>query len=211
MKEKIIGIDLAGDEKHKTGFALLDKKLNAKTKVLMTDEEIINETLRQDGLITIDAPLGLPKGRCCLDYDCKCNKYGYSRHAEKELRKLGVRVFPCGFAGMRKLTLRGIKLKKFFENKGREVIETYPGSAQDMLGIPRKGKDLTRLKQALIKYGFKGDVGKEKISDHELDAITSAYVGLLYREGSTIAFGLKEESQIITAKPKGQEMLKLRK
>lgn len=205
----IIGIDLAGDEKHQTGFALLDEgsNLNTKTKVLISDSEIIEETLKNKGLITIDAPLGLPKGRCCLAYNCKCNKYGYSREAEKQLRKIGIRVFPCGFAGMRKLTLRGIKLRNYFEEKDRKVIETYPGSAQDFLRIPRKGKNPEFLQKALIKYGFRGDVKKKDITDHELDAITSAFVGKLYKEGKTIAFGLKEESQIITAAPKGQKTL----
>ncbi len=203
----IIGIDLAGDEKHKTGFALLDEGFNTATRVLITDEEIIEETLKNEGLITIDAPLGLPKGRCCLDYNCGCNKYGYSREAEKELRKIGIRVFPCGFAGMRKLTMRGIKLKKYFEKKGRQVIETYPGSAQDLLGIPRKGKNQEFLQKALIKEGFKGDVKKEEITDHELDAITSAWVGKLHEEGRTISFGIEKESQIITAAPRNQKFL----
>jgi len=199
----IIGIDLAGNEKPKTGFALLDNKLNTKTKILTTDKEIIEESLKQNGLITIDAPLGLPKGRCCLDYNCKCVKHGYSRECEKELRKMGIRVFPCGFAGMRKLTNRGMRLKKYFEKKGRKVIETYPGSAQDLLGIPRKGKDHRMLQRALVRLGFKGDVRKKDITDHELDAITSAFVGMLYKKRKTIALGLEEESQIITAKPEG--------
>jgi hypothetical protein len=198
----IIGLDLAGSKKGKTGFALLDDSLGTRTKVLRTDKEIIDETMMQEGLITIDAPLGLPKGRCCLDYNCKCVRYGYSREAEKELRKMGIRVFPCGFAGMRQLTMRGIKLKKYFERKGREVIETYPGSAQDILGIPRKGKDCRKLQRALIKYGFKGEVKKKEITDHELDAITSAFVGKLHNQGKTIALGIKKESQIITARPK---------
>ncbi len=64
------------------------------------------------------------------------------------------------------------------------------------------------LQKALIDYGFKGDVEKEDITDHELDAVTSAFVGLLHEKGETLTLGLEEESQIITAKPKGQEMLK---
>ena len=204
MREKIIGLDLAGSAKGKTGFALVSGK-KTETKVLRTDEEIIEETMKQEGLITIDAPLGLPKGRCCLDYNCKCVKHGYSRQAEKDLRKMGIRVFPCGFAGMRTLTNRGIMLKKYFEKRGREVIETYPGSAQDLLGISRKGKqnkDIKKLQRGLIRFGFAGDVKKKDITDHELDAITSAFVGQLHRKRKTIALGIEEESQIITAKPK---------
>ncbi len=209
---KIVGIDLAGNPENQTGFAIIDKGLNTKTKVLYKDEEIKKEVLKTKiRLVTIDAPLGLPKGRCCLDYDCKCSKYGFTRKAERELIKMGIRIFPCGFAGMRKLTLRGIAVKKFFKRKGLEVIETYPGSAQDLLGIPRKGKDLKKLQKGLIRYGFSGDIKKKNITDHELDAITSALVGKLYLEGKSLALGIPEESQIITAMPKNQKRLFLKK
>ncbi|MFH1332436.1 MAG: DUF429 domain-containing protein [archaeon] len=207
---KIIGIDLAGVEKKTTGFAVLENGMNVRTKPLHTDEEIIEATLKEKAkLITIDAPLGFPKGRCCIEYNCKCVKFGYTRECERQLYKMGIRVFPCGFAGMQKLTKRGIKLRKFFEKKGLKVIETYPGSAQDLLGIPRKGDDHMPLKKALMKYGFKGDVSRRDITHDELDAITSALVGKLYLEGKTLALGLEEESQIITALPKNQSSLKV--
>lgn len=206
---KIIGIDLAGVEKKTTGFAVLKSGLNVTTKPLHTDDEIIEATLKEKPkLVTIDAPLGLPKGRCCIEYNCKCVKFGYTRECERQLFKMGIRVFPCGFAGMQKLTSRGIKLRKFFEKKGLKVIETYPGSAQDLLNIPRKGDDHKPLQKALVKYGFKGDVNKKDITHDELDAITSALVGKLYFQGKTMALGIEEESQIITAMPKNQSKLK---
>ncbi len=206
---KIIGIDLAGVEKKTTGFAVLEKGMKVKTKALHTDEEIIEATLKEKPkLVTIDAPLGLPKGRCCIEYNCKCVKFGFTREAERQLMKMGIRVFPCGFAGMQKLTNRGIMLRKFFEKKGFEVIETYPGSAQDLLGIPRKGDDHRPLQKGLTKYGFKGDVSKKEITHDELDAITSALVGKLYLEGKTLALGCDEESKIITALPKNQSALR---
>ncbi len=201
----IIGIDLAGVDKKTTGFAVLKKGMKVKTEALHTDKEIINATIKENpDLVTIDAPLGLPKGRCCIEYNCKCVKHGFTRQCERDLYKMGIRVFPCGFAGMQKLTKRGIKLKKIFEKKGFKVIETYPGSAQDLLGIPRKGNNHTPLKRGLIKYGFKGDINKKDITHDELDAITSALVGKLYLEKKTLVLGLEEESQIITAMPKNK-------
>jgi predicted nuclease with RNAse H fold len=122
--------------------------------------------------------------------------------------KIGVRIFPCGFGGMQKLTNRGMMFRKALEKKGYEVIETYPGSAQDLLGMPRKKAGLEELRKALINYGFFGDVSKKIITDHELDAITSSLVGDLYKKGDYIALGIKEEAQIITAKPKDKETLK---
>jgi hypothetical protein len=209
---RIIGIDLAGVEKKTTGFAVMGSGMRVKTMPLHSDGEIIEATLREKpDLVTIDAPLGLPKGRCCIEYNCKCMKYGFTRECERALYKMHIRVFPCGFAGMQKLTKRGIMLKKLFEGKGLKVIETYPGSAQDLLGIPRKGDDHRPLQKALIKYGFKGDVGRKDITHDELDAITSALVGHLYLKGKTLALGIEEESQIITALPKNQSTLKIKK
>jgi len=205
---KIIGIDLAGVSKKQTGFAILYDGMKVKTEVLHEDEEIISKSLdEKPDIITIDAPLGLPKGRCCVDYNCECVKHGYTRKAERLLMKMGIRVFPCGFAGMQKLTMRGIKLRKVFEEKGYEVIETYPGSAQDILGIPRKGKGIELLRKALVDYGFDGDVKKEKITDHELDAITSALVGRFYLEKKHVAIGDPEEKQIIIPIPDEQKQL----
>jgi predicted nuclease with RNAse H fold len=205
---KIVGVDLAGVVERETGFAIVDG-FDTKTCVLHTDEEIF-EAIEKSGanLITIDSPLGYPKGRCCLDYNCKCRKYGCMRVGEKQMVKIGVRIFPCGFGGMQKLTNRGMMFRKALEKKGYEVIETYPGSAQDLLGMPRKKAGLEELRKALINYGFFGDVSKKIITDHELDAITSSLVGDLYKKGDYIALGIKEEAQIITAKPKDKETLK---
>lgn len=205
---RIIGIDLAGVEKKTTGFAVLKNGFKVITKPLHTDKEIIQATLNENpDLVTIDAPLGLPKGRCCIEYNCKCVKHGFTRQCERDLYKMGIRVFPCGFAGMQKLTKRGIILKNIFEEKGLKVIETYPGSAQDLLGIPRKGDNHKPLQRALVKYGFTGDVNKKNITHDELDAITSALVGHLYFKKKTLALGIEEESQIITAKPKDKTSL----
>jgi predicted nuclease with RNAse H fold len=207
----IVGIDLAGVPTRETGFAVLGRWKRVKTKVLYKDADIISETVRaRPKLVTIDAPLGLPKGRCCIEYDCKCKKHGYIREAERQLKKMGIQIFPCGFPrGMQQLTKRGIKLRKKFERLGYKVIETYPGSAQDILKIPRKRlHDHKKLQQGLVDYGFRGHVAKKDITHHELDAITSAFVGQLYLEGNYIALGIPEESQIITAKPKGQKHIK---
>ncbi len=205
---KIVGVDLAGVPERQTGFAIVDG-FETITCVLYTDEEIISAIEKSGAnLITIDSPLGYPKGRCCLDYNCECRKFGCMRVGEKQMVKIGVRIFPCGFGGMQKLTNRGMKFRKILESRGYEVIETYPGSAQDLLAMPRKKAGIEELRKALIDYGFKGDVSKEKITDHELDAITSSLVGELYKKGDYIALGIKEEAQIITAKPKDADTLR---
>ena len=186
----IIGIDLAGMPNNKTGIAILEG-CRVKTKVAFYDEEIIGEVYSyfagtEKGLILIDAPLSEPlKGK--------------SRICEKALRRLGIRVFPCMFAGMKKLTKRGVEFARLLRSQGFEVIETYPGSAQDILNIPRKGKNPKLLRDALIQYGIKGDI-KVDITDHELDAITCAIVGKMYLEGKTVALGTYKEGFMIVPK-----------
>ncbi|MEM3061031.1 MAG: DUF429 domain-containing protein, partial [Candidatus Bathyarchaeia archaeon] len=98
---------------------------------------------------------------------------------------------------MRKLTMRGIGLRSVLEIKGFRVIETYPGGAQDLLGLPRKKYGIERLRDGLIKFGIRGDVLNAKITDHELDAITSALVGKMFLEGNFIAIGDPSEVMMI--------------
>ena len=65
---KEIGIDLAGVETKKTGFAVL-YGIIAKTKVLLSDDQIIDEIISiLPSIVSIDAPLSIPlhgKMRVC--------------------------------------------------------------------------------------------------------------------------------------------------
>lgn len=203
---KVVGIDLAGVTKKKTGFCVLDENLNVKTSILATNAEIINEVLKiNPGVVSIDAPLALPRGRDCLRKNCSCRKYGHFRECDRALLKMRIKFFPITLGPMRKLTKRGIKLRKFFEKLGFKVIESYPGSIQDILGLPRKQKGIEKLRKALIEYGFTGDVSKKDITDDELDAITSALVGKMYLENNYMAIGDPEE--ILMILPKRKESL----
>ncbi|MEM5829427.1 MAG: DUF429 domain-containing protein [Candidatus Aenigmatarchaeota archaeon] len=196
---KIIGIDLAGSEKQATGFCFMNENLNCETLTLHSDREIIEETLKRDpDIISIDAPLSLPKDRKSLEE----RRGSHLRACDRELLKMKIKFFPLTLGPMRSLTKRGIKLKKFFERKGYKVIESFPGAAQDLLGIGRKQKGLEKLRKGLMKFGIKGDIEKKKITDDELDAITSALVGKLFLENNYIAIGDPEEGLIILPKTK---------
>ncbi|MEM5794548.1 MAG: DUF429 domain-containing protein [Candidatus Aenigmatarchaeota archaeon] len=193
---KVVGIDLAGSEKRETGFCILDKNLKAETSILFTDKEIIEEIENvKPRVVSIDAPLALPKGRPSLSK--KYKNYPHLRECDKELLKMKIKFFPITLGPMRKLTERGIRLKKILEKKGFEVIETFPGAAQDLLKIPRR-KEKEKLRKGLIKLGIKGI--KKNVSEHELDAITCALVGKLYLEGNYLAIGDKEEVLMILPK-----------
>ena len=192
----VLGIDLAGSEKRNTGICILDSQLNAVTLILHTDSEILSlaEKVKPD-LVAVDAPLTLPYGRKTLDR----KENVHFRQCDKKLLELGIKFFPITLGPMRTLTRRGIALKQKLEKLGFKVIEVYPGGAQDLLGIPRKSKGLKKLRDGLIRLGIKGL--KEKMSGDELDAVTAAYVGLLFLEGKALLLNGKDGC-IVMPKPR---------
>jgi predicted nuclease with RNAse H fold len=192
---KVIGIDLAGTENRPTGFCIMNNKMNVKTKILYKDREIIKNILEEKPkIIAIDAPLSLPKGRKSLEQKSNI----HLRECDRELLRNKIKFFPITLGPMRELTKRGIRLKKILNKKGFEVIEVYPGGAQDLLKIPRKSKSIEGLRKGLEMLGIKGL--SENMTDHELDAVTSAFVAKLYLEKKYIAYGDNDEGVIIMPK-----------
>jgi predicted nuclease with RNAse H fold len=179
----IVGIDLAGVETRPTGFCLLVGN-KAKTCLLYKDEEIIKQTIAsKPKVIAIDAPLSLPAGRKSVEERTS----NHLRESDRALLKMGIKLFPITLGPMRKLTIRGIKLRETLEGMGFKVLEAYPGGAQDIWGIPRKQKGLEKLCAGLEGLGIE-DLYTD-MTDHELDAATIAYVGKLFLEGKTITYG----------------------
>jgi predicted nuclease with RNAse H fold len=196
---KVIGIDLAGSPNHVTGICLLNGTPFCKTFAVHNDEDILGTVLKaRPDVISIDAPLSLPRGRKSIDQ----KDTHHFRKCDLELRKMKIRFFPVTLGPMRMLTARGMKLKEQFEKYRLNVIESYPGGAQDILRMPRKQKGIERLRKALIKFGIKGDVEKKYITHDELDAITCAIVGRMYLQKKYLALGDKKEGLMIMPKPK---------
>jgi hypothetical protein len=187
----VVGLDLAGVEGRPTGLCVLDN-MKAEASLVYTDEEILKriEGIRPE-IVAIDAPLSLPTGRESIEQRTNV----HLRECDKELRERGIRFFPITLGPMRKLTTRGIKLGKSLENKHFRVIEVYPGGAQDILRIPRKQKGLEKLRAGLEKLGIKGL--NDRMSDHELDAVTCAFVGKLFLEGKSVTYGTSEQAMVM--------------
>ena len=101
---------------------------------------------------------------------------------------------------MQGLTDRGMKLAQQLRELGFNVIESYPGAAQDILGITRKKVSTTELKQGLIDFGLSGEFEDAKITHDELDAITSALVGYFYLTAWYEALGNEDEGYLIVPK-----------
>jgi uncharacterized protein YprB with RNaseH-like and TPR domain/predicted nuclease with RNAse H fold len=196
---RVVGIDLTGSERRATGWAILDGA-KAETKSLVTDEELIRETVAvQPDLVSIDSPLSVPDGWSRTQEQLVSGAPIY-RKCELGLKRMGISVFWCLLPTMRGLTMRGMRLADELRALGLKVIESYPGAAQDILGIPRKGSSLEELKWGLKRAGIDGRYLKEHVSHDEVDAITSALVGLFYLADDYIALGTASEDYLIVPK-----------
>ena len=174
MRRVVLGIDLAGVSHRPTGICLLDNELG-RTRLLYEDREILDYARESEpALIAIDAPLNLPPGRRSMA-DRNSSHY---RPCDVELRRRKIPFFPITLGPMRKLTERGIRLKRSLEAEGFRVVEIYPGGAQDVWRIPRAKRGREGLRRGLARLGVKGLT--RSASDHELDAATGALVGWLY-------------------------------
>ncbi len=195
---KVVGLDISGSEKRASGWCLLTGNY-AETQRLKTDAEIMEATLHANpDLIAIDSPLSLPKGRLTVDDDDPGRKvYGITRECERILKKRGINVYPSLIKSMQALTSRGIKFAQYFRSKGIPVIEIYPGAAQDIMRIPRKQAGLEFLKEGLSDFGIKGEFLDNPVSHDELDAITSAVVGIFFWTGKFEGLGNEEEEYLI--------------
>ncbi|SDZ12445.1 ribonuclease H-like domain-containing protein [Nitrosomonas sp. Nm33] len=195
---KVVGIDLTGSENKPSGWCLLDGT-EATTRLIGSDADLISVTLAaQPHIVSIDSPLSLPQGRISvLDDDPGRHKYGIMRYCERVLKKRGINVYPALIPSMQKLTARGIRLASLLRSKGVPVIESYPGAAQDIMGIPRKRASLDMLCEGLREFGIRGNFLREQLTHDELDAITSSVVGAFFWGGKFEALGIEGDEALI--------------
>jgi predicted nuclease with RNAse H fold len=193
---KYVGLDLAGSPSRPTGACVITGGMNTRCAVLYDDDEIVNFVRKSKAkFVAIDAPLALPKGRHCLGEHCRGR--AHFRACDRVLSWMGIRFFPITIGPMRTLTARGMRLKKKLERIGCEVFETFPGAAQDLLGIPRKQRGLQDLQRGLLRLGCKGDIAVRDLTGDELDSVNCALVARDFAEGSYLAIGDPSEVMMI--------------
>lgn len=194
----VAGIDLVASEEKESGFCLLTGNY-AETARCKTDEEMIERICAAKArLVSIDSPLSLPVGRTTYwDSDPMRQQYGITRYCERELKRRGISSYPCLIQSMQKLTRRGIELAAKLRKLGVPVIESYPGAAQDIMGIPKKQAGQQYLAEGLQDFGIQGDFHTTPVSHDELDAITSALVGFFFWTGKFEALGTADEEPLI--------------
>jgi predicted nuclease with RNAse H fold/dephospho-CoA kinase len=205
-RAKIVGIDLTGSEKRPSGFCVLRGNV-ALTSTVNSDDQMLARVLQErPDLISIDSPLSLPEGRIRVsDDDPGRAEFGIMRRCERELKRRGINVYPSLLPSMQGLTQRGMILAETFRSLGIPVIESYPGAAQDIMGIPRKGAGEKYLKQGLAEFGIVGRFETEAVSHDELDAITSAVVGSFFLSGQFEALRGPTEGALIIPNLKTSE------
>lgn len=195
---RIVGLDLTGSEARPSGWCFLEG-CTAVTRTIRYEEEMIDAiTHWRPHLVSIDSPLSLPRGRRHVgDDDPTRDEFGIMRQCERTLKRRGINVYPCLLPSMQRLTARGIRLASTLRRLGVPVIESYPGAAQDIMNIPRKRAGENLLKDGLRLFGIKGDYLEQKVTHDELDAITSAIVGLYFWAGRFEALGDEHEDYLI--------------
>jgi uncharacterized protein len=192
-----LGIDLAGIERRETGIALLRAgRLELLTSAGADDEILAFAALAGPGAaIAINAPMTLPRGRCCLDDECRCrhDPGTRSRQVERDLLRMGVPTLATAL--LKVLARRGIRLAETLRQRGWDPIEVYPYATLRLLGLPTAGKR-TPLGRRRIHDALRPLVSRlnhPDASEHQLDAVVCAYTALLWREGRTRAVGSDEE------------------
>ncbi|MBS7643524.1 DUF429 domain-containing protein [Candidatus Bathyarchaeota archaeon] len=179
---QIVGIDLSGDPRNLTGWALLHDGI-FEVKELYEDSEILSETVSvKPELVAIDAPLTFPKK-------------GFMRVADQVMRWRGYQVLPPLFKGMKMLTQRAKSLTKSLEEAKITVIEVHPLSTRKALRMSLHNSK--RIQEEFLKMGFSGNFQRKQLTLHEIDAMTAALTANLHLLGMTESIGNTNEGIII--------------
>ena len=132
------------------------------------------ELRRQGPLVEVDFGPGMASGMPRLFQ-------AVSYEAVQEILRDGRRFSSAGYAEVMGAVM------------GHTILETYPGAAQDLWGIPRQ-RNLAGLRRGLRRFAsFEG----RGISCHELDAITCALLAQMHHRGLTELIGREDEGWMV--------------
>ena len=196
-----VGIDLAGLPGRETGIAILRDGLLEYLAAAGDDAEIlaIVERAGPTATIAINAPLTLPRGRCCLDDDCPCRHDPGTRSRELERELLRLRVPILAMALIKVLARRGYILAAALREREVTPLEVYPFATLRLLGLPTAGKR-TQLGRRRIHNALQPLVpglDHPEASEHQLDAVVCALTAQLWRQGKTRTVGVADEGLMV--------------
>ena len=196
-----LGIDLAGVERRETGIAVLRGGYLELLATASTDADIL-DFARQAGhfaTLAINAPLTLPRGRCCLDDDCPCRHDPGTRSRQLERDLARMRVPTLATALLKVLARRGMRLAATLREAGWQPLEVYPYASLQLLDLPTAGKR-TQLGRAHIYAALREIVpglDHPDASEHQLDAVVCAYTAHLWKAGLTRTVGDPAEGLVV--------------
>ncbi|WP_440059694.1 DUF429 domain-containing protein [Thermogladius sp. 4427co] len=158
---KTCGVDLRGSPSRPSGIAVLSDKVDF-IGLAYSDSEIIDTITRfKPVLAVIDSPLSHSKS---------------FRNVDRAMIRLGFRVLPPGWRGMRMLVERSLRLASILSNYGIRVLETHPKSAL-------KSSRCSSIDELARRMGYTVPGG---LSEDEKDALVSALVGVAYLRGLVV-------------------------
>ena len=149
--------------------------------------------------IAINAPLTLPRGRCCLDDDCPCRHDPGTRSRELERELLRLRVPILAMALIKVLARRGFILAAALRERDVTPLEVYPFATLRLLGLPSTGKR-TQLGRRRIHNALQPlipGLDHPEASEHQLDAVVCALTAQLWRQGKTRTVGVADEGLMV--------------
>ena len=202
-----VGIDLTSSDAKPSACAVLDgdgRLVHLEGR--STDSEIGDLAGEfQPSIVAIDAPLGFPKGMCCLEEGCACHSQWpfKGRRCERELLSRGIGLYiTTKRSFIKPMIYRAIGLTQAFTMLGYEVIEVYPYATKVCLfsrPIPRK---TTREGLLFLRERLSGLIGGlasyDGKLDHDLcDALFAAHTAYLHSLGRSEVVGLEDEGQIV--------------
>lgn len=205
-RARFIGIDLTSSPQKPTACIGLDEELRLTWLDLLSSDADILEAIESHcpGTVAIDAPLGLPKGLCCLEESCPCHPLLplKGRICERELSRRGI---PCYYTTkksiIKNMVYRAINLKNEINASGYQVIEVYPYATKVALfgpSTPSKSKPagIAFLKERLAAL-MPQLIPHLPAFNHDLcDALLAAYTAYLHAKGEVEILGHPEEGAI---------------
>lgn len=212
IRKTFVGIDLTSSQVKPAAYAVLDGAGSVvRVTHLYSDADILDlAASREPSVVAIDAPLGLPKGMCCLEESCDCSSVWphQGRWGEQELVRRGIRVYITSKRSIIKaMTYRTIELARALESQGCQVIEVYPYASKLVLfgtPIPRKTtrEGLEFLKERLGALVPGMERYAEGLDQDGYHALMAAHTAYLHDTGSAEAVGAPDEVPIVIPRPR---------
>ncbi len=121
------------------------------------------------------------------------------RDCDRELLKMGIKLFPPGWRGMQIIAEKGMAIARELRQKGVEVYEVYPYATRKILSIAPDARKNSREGRERIAEEIKRFIPLPEganFNHHELDAIIAALTVRLLKEGRARIVG-KECSIVV--------------